>query len=83
MLDDRHILNVFVRFYAHAGSYNQFWQRIIDSVCKLLSRETSKDDCMNSTNPSTRKHRHSSFGNHRHVYQNSITFLNLEFLLHH
>jgi len=52
-----------------------FW--IVYPIAKWISRKTTKNNGMNSTNTSASKHRYGQFRNHLQIYTNSITFPNV------
>lgn len=74
----RFVLDQLIWLLACRGRYYQLSLGILNPISKLLGRETTKDNWMDSTDACTCQHTDDSLLNHRHIDYDSISFLDFE-----
>ena len=82
LIDQRFIMNHATRLDAAGGGEDQFGFAIVKTGCEFPRGKATKDNRVNRTNPRTRQHGEQRLGDHRHIDDDAVAFLNTEILQH-
>ena len=82
-INDRSILDDLLWLKSNRACYEKLWLAIIDSIGEFLWGKSTEHDGVNSSDSGACQHSPSSWGNHRHVDEDSVSFLDTELFFKH